>query len=52
MLAAGEDPRFIARRLVILASEDIGHRGRRARSCSPRRAAPCRGVRRGSPRRS
>jgi putative ATPase len=24
MLAAGEDPRFIARRLVILASEDIG----------------------------
>ena len=25
MLAAGEDPRFIARRLVILASEDIGN---------------------------
>src|SRR5690606_28429453 len=24
MLAGGEDPRFIARRLVILASEDIG----------------------------
>ncbi len=24
MLAAGEDPRFIARRLIILASEDIG----------------------------
>jgi putative ATPase len=24
MIAAGEDPRFIARRLVILASEDIG----------------------------
>jgi putative ATPase len=24
MVAAGEDPRFIARRLVILASEDIG----------------------------
>ena len=24
MLAAGEDPRFVARRLVILASEDIG----------------------------
>ena len=24
MLAAGEDPRFIARRLVILASEDVG----------------------------
>ena len=25
MLAAGEDPRFIARRLVILASEDVGN---------------------------
>ena len=25
MLEAGEDPRFIARRLVILASEDIGN---------------------------
>ncbi|MGH9577951.1 MAG: replication-associated recombination protein A, partial [Terriglobales bacterium] len=25
MLAAGEDPRFIARRMVILASEDIGN---------------------------
>jgi putative ATPase len=25
MLEAGEDPKFIARRLVILASEDIGH---------------------------
>ncbi|HCP57665.1 MAG TPA: AAA family ATPase, partial [Alistipes obesi] len=24
MLAGGEEPRFIARRLVILASEDIG----------------------------
>ena len=24
MIEAGEDPRFIARRLVILASEDIG----------------------------
>ena len=24
MLTAGEDPRFIARRLVISASEDIG----------------------------
>ena len=24
MLEAGEDPRFIARRLIILASEDIG----------------------------
>ncbi len=24
MLKAGEDPRFVARRLVILASEDIG----------------------------
>lgn len=25
MLAAGEDPRFVARRLIILASEDIGN---------------------------
>lgn len=25
MLAAGEDPRFIARRLIILASEDVGN---------------------------
>src|SRR5436305_520601 len=25
MLEAGEDPRFIARRVVILASEDVGH---------------------------
>ena len=24
LLAAGEDPRFVARRLVILASEDVG----------------------------
>ena len=24
MVEAGEDPRFIARRLVILASEDVG----------------------------
>jgi putative ATPase len=25
MLAAGEDPRFIARRMIILASEDVGN---------------------------
>ena len=25
MLEAGEDPRFIARRMVILASEDVGN---------------------------
>jgi putative ATPase len=30
MLAAGEDPRFIARRLVILASEDVGNADPRA----------------------
>ncbi|OQW47185.1 MAG: hypothetical protein A4S09_15420 [Proteobacteria bacterium SG_bin7] len=32
MLKAGEDPRFIARRLVILASEDIGNADPRALS--------------------
>ena len=30
MLEAGEDPRFIARRMVILASEDIGNADPRA----------------------
>ena len=25
MLAAGEDPRFIARRIIIFASEDVGN---------------------------
>ena len=30
MVAAGEDPRFIARRLIILASEDIGNADPRA----------------------
>ena len=40
MLEAGEDPRFIARRLVILASEDVGLADpQRARSSpTPRRA--------------
>jgi putative ATPase len=32
MLAGGEDPRFIARRLVILASEDVGNADPRALS--------------------
>jgi putative ATPase len=30
MIAAGEDPRFIARRLIILASEDVGNADPRA----------------------
>ncbi len=30
MLAAGEDPRFVARRMIILASEDIGNADPRA----------------------
>src|SRR4029079_12704151 len=30
MLAGGEDPRFVARRMVILASEDIGNADPRA----------------------
>ena len=30
MVAAGEDPRFIARRLIISASEDVGHADPRA----------------------
>ncbi len=30
MLAGGEDPRFIARRMVILASEDVGNADPRA----------------------
>ena len=54
MLEAGESPRFVARRLVILASEDIGHgrparrlvvadaaaRGRRVRRAPRGRAQP------------
>src|SRR5690606_27521532 len=32
MLAGGEDPKFIARRLVILASEDVGNADPRALS--------------------
>jgi putative ATPase len=32
MLEGGEDPRFIARRMVVLASEDIGNADPRARS--------------------
>ena len=39
MLEAGEDPRFIARRMVILASEDVGN-------ADPQRAARRRGGRR------
>ena len=47
MVAAGEDPRFIVRRLIIAASEDVGQRrparapgGRRRRAgAGPRRAA-------------
>ena len=30
MVAAGEDPRFIARRLIIAASEDVGNADPRA----------------------
>ncbi len=37
MLVAGEDPRFIARRLMILASEDIGMAGPSACRCGRRR---------------
>ena len=33
MLEAGEDPRFIARRIAILASEDIGNADPRADDC-------------------
>ena len=47
MIAAGEDPRFIARRLIISASEDVGNadpagapgRGRGGPGARPRRAA-------------
>ena len=45
MLEAGEDARFIARRLVILASEDIGD-GRPAGAARRRRRRPRRRVRR------
>ena len=50
MLAAGEDPRFIARRLIILASEDVGNadprgpRGRRRRRPGARLGRPARGA--------
>ena len=47
MVAAGEDPRFIVRRLIISASEDVGNadpagaagRGRRGPGARPHRAA-------------
>ena len=47
MVAAGEDPRFIVRRLIISASEDVGQRrspgaagrGRRGPGAGPHRAA-------------
>ena len=45
MLEGGEDARFIARRLVILASEDVGP-GRPAGPGGGRRRGPGRGVRR------
>ena len=40
MLRAGEDPRFIARRIMIAASEEVGMAGRYCRSPS-RRHKPC-----------
>ena len=57
MLEGGEDPRFIARRMIILASEDIGNadpqalpgRGRRRPRGRARR--PARGASSRSPRR-
>ena len=45
MLEAGEDPRFVARRLVILASEDVGMAEPAGRA-GGRRRRPGRGVRR------
>jgi putative ATPase len=45
MLAGGEDPRFIARRLVILASEDVGP-GRSPGAAAHRGGAPCGGFHR------
>jgi len=41
MLYAGEDPRFIARRLMILASEDIGNADPRALSLAVAAAHAC-----------
>ena len=42
MIESGEDPLFIARRLVILASEDVGLADPRAlASCDRRAAEPC-----------
>ena len=41
LIEAGEDPRYVARRLVILASEDVGHGRPRTLSASrPRRPRP------------
>jgi len=37
MLEGGEDPRFIARRIAICASEDVGNATRRPRSSRRRR---------------
>ena len=45
MLEGGEDPRFIARRMVILASEDIGNADP-AGAAGGRGRGPCRGARR------
>src|SRR6201999_1169088 len=39
MLEGGEDPRFIVRRMVILASEDIGHADPQALAVPPAAAA-------------
>jgi putative ATPase len=45
MLAAGEDARFVARRMVIFASEDVGH-GRPDGAARGERGGPRGGVRR------
>ena len=55
MIAAGEDPKFIARRLIISASEDVGQRrpasaaDRRRRWPGPRLDRPARGAVRAGP---
>ena len=51
MLEGGEDPRFIARRMIILASEDIGNADPRALAGRGRRRAGAR-ARRPARRRS
>ena len=57
MLEGGEDPRFIARRMVILASEDIGNAdpqallGRRPPPPRPSTGSACPSARSTSPRR-